>query len=188
MPGIREALGHQLVHVVVVTVLDTRADPAGPQNPAAVANPARREAQNRGTLGRQGPCLPQPRRRLPEPLSAHGRTTQETPGARGVTADLLPRPPAHVRHDPALPRRPRQARAGALGPRDHLDNARHVLPRPARYGRLAGRGDRRRIGLRSARWCQTWCQKAPVHRRSLLHFPQFAGLSRVSRPGLEPGT
>jgi hypothetical protein len=38
--GIREALGHELVHVVVVTILDARTDSAGPRCPAAVADPA----------------------------------------------------------------------------------------------------------------------------------------------------
>jgi hypothetical protein len=38
--GIDEALGHHLVYVVVVAVLDARADASGLRGPAAVADPA----------------------------------------------------------------------------------------------------------------------------------------------------
>jgi hypothetical protein len=37
--GIREALGHELVYAVVVTVLDAGADAAGPRGPRATGGP-----------------------------------------------------------------------------------------------------------------------------------------------------
>ena len=39
-------LGHHLVYVVVVAVLDARADPSGSRRPAAVADPALAEGGN----------------------------------------------------------------------------------------------------------------------------------------------
>jgi hypothetical protein len=44
--GIDEALGHKLVDVVVVAVLDAGADASGPRGPQAVADPALAEGCN----------------------------------------------------------------------------------------------------------------------------------------------
>ena len=46
MPGTGEALGHEFVYVVVVAVLDARADTSGLHGPQAVADPAFAEACN----------------------------------------------------------------------------------------------------------------------------------------------
>ena len=39
IPGTRRALGHELVYVVVVAVLDAGADAAGPRGPQATGSP-----------------------------------------------------------------------------------------------------------------------------------------------------
>jgi hypothetical protein len=60
VPGIREALGHELVYVVVVAVLHARADAPGPRGPQAVADPALAEGRHprgwpvRGIVGKEG--------------------------------------------------------------------------------------------------------------------------------------
>jgi hypothetical protein len=54
LSGIRGALGHELVYVVVVTVLDARIDAPGPQSPQAVAYTLLAEArQSRAFLTSQ---------------------------------------------------------------------------------------------------------------------------------------
>ena len=123
-------------------IKSSRAPPWRPSS--ATGLPRTPRGSGSGESGRIVASSSQPHRRLPEPLPADRGHAQEPPGACRTTLYPLPRPPAYVRHDPALARRPRQARPGVTGSRYHQHHPRHLLPCTPRHRRRPGRRDGRR--------------------------------------------